>query len=129
MCQKAFGGFFGSLVDAPKDGVEWTRDEPKYFRSSVDIDRGFCKNCGTPLTCRYPGGLELAVGAFDNRDDLAPKIQVNYSSHIPWVMTIFDQPILDDFEEAKQEMIISFQHPDHETEIWPPNNEPPENTQ
>jgi hypothetical protein len=75
------------------------------------------------------GGLELAVGAFDNRDDLAPKIQVNYSSHTPWVTTIFDQPILDDFEEAKQEMIISFQHPDHETETWPPNNEPPENTQ
>ncbi|CDZ56148.1 GFA family protein [Neorhizobium galegae] len=120
MCQKAFGGFFGPLVTAPKDGVEWTRGEPKYFQSSVNIDRGFCEDCGTPLTYRYPGGLELAIGAFDDRSDLAPKIQVNYASHIPWVTTIFDQPVRDSGEDAvKQEQIISFQHPDHDTENWP----------
>jgi hypothetical protein len=120
MCQKAFGGFFGPLVSAPENGVEWTRGEPKYFQSSVNIERSFCENCGTPLTYRYPGGLELAIGAFDKRDDLAPQIQVNYASHIPWVTTIFDQPVRDSGEDAvKQEQIISFQHPDHDTENWP----------
>jgi len=120
MCQKAFGGFFGPLVSAPKEGLEWSRGEPKYFQSSVNIDRGFCADCGTPLTYRYPGGLELAIGAFDDREDLAPQIQVNYSTHISWVTTIFDQPVRDAAEDAaKQEQIISFQHPDHDTENWP----------
>ena len=120
MCQKAFGGFFGPLVTVPEDGVEWTREEPSYFQSSVNIARGFCKRCGTPLSYRYPGGLDLAIGAFDDRSDLAPKIQVNHAARLPWVETIFEQPVLDDPDYyARQEQIISFQHPDHETSAWP----------
>ena len=120
MCQKAFGGFFGPLVSAPPDGVEWTRGEPTYFQSSVNIDRGFCSNCGTPMTYRHPGGLEIAIGTFDDRSDLAPKIQVNHASRLPWVETIFEQPIHDDPSYyTRQEKIISFQHPDHDTANWP----------
>ncbi|MDW6021230.1 GFA family protein [Mesorhizobium sp. BAC0120] len=120
MCQKAFGGFFGPLVTVPEDGVEWTREEPSYFQSSINIARGFCKRCGTPLTYRYPGGLDIAIGAFDDRSDLAPKIQVNHAARLPWVETIFEQPVLDDPDYyARQEQIISFQHPDHETSAWP----------
>ena len=120
MCQKAFGGFFGPLVTAPDGGVEWTRNEPNYFQSSVNISRGFCASCGTPLTYRHPGGLEIAIGAFDDRSDLAPQIQVNYASRLPWVTTIFDQPVHEDPNYyMQQEQIISFQHPDHDTEVWP----------
>ncbi len=120
MCQKQFGSFFSALVTAPSDGLEWTRGEPSYFQSSVNIDRGFCKNCGTPLTYRHPGGLEIAIGAFDKRDDLAPQIQVNHAYRLPWVETIFEKPVLQDPDfYARQEQIISFQHPDHDTDVWP----------
>ena len=119
MCQKQFGGFFGPLVTA-KGETEWTRDEPTYFQSSINIARGFCKQCGTPLTYRHPGGLEIAIGAFDDRSDLAPQIQVNYGARLPWVETIFAAPVHDDPDYySQQEKIISFQHPDHETENWP----------
>ncbi|MFB2551103.1 GFA family protein [Ensifer soli] len=121
MCQKAFGGFFGPLVTAPKDGTEWTRGEPAWFQSSINIERGFCKACGTPLAYRHPGGLELSIGAFDDRSDLAPRIQVNFDRRNPWVTEIFDQPVHDDPDfYRRQEEIISFQHPDHDTEVWPP---------
>jgi len=121
MCQKAFGGFFGPLVSAPKDGVEWTREEPSYFQSSVNIDRGFCARCGTPMTYRHHDGLEIAIGTFDDRSDLAPQIQVNTGFAIPWVFEIFDAPkrSAEGDAEKRQESIISFQHPDHETEFWP----------
>ncbi len=119
MCQKQFGGFFGPLVTA-KGETEWTREEPAYFQSSINIARGFCKHCGTPLTYKHPGGLEIAIGAFDDRSDLAPQIQVNYGSRVPWVETIFSAPVHDDPDYySQQEKIISFQHPDHETENWP----------
>lgn len=120
MCQKQFGGFFSALVTAPKDGVEWTREQPSYFQSSVNIDRGFCRNCGTPMTYRHPGGLEIAIGTFDDRSDLAPQVQVNHGARLAWVETIFEQPIHDDPDYySRQEAIISFQHPDHETDHWP----------
>ena len=120
MCQKQFGSFFSALVTAPDGKLEWTRGEPTYFQSSVNIERGFCKNCGTPLTYRHPGGLEIAIGAFDERDDLAPQIQVNHASRLPWVETIFQQPVHQDPDfYARQERIISFQHPDHDTDVWP----------
>lgn len=119
MCQKQFGGFFGPLVTA-KGETEWTRDEPTYFQSSINIARGFCKQCGTPLAYKHPGGLEIAIGAFDDRSDLAPQIQVNYDARLPWVETIFAAPVHDDPDYySQQEKIISFQHPDHETENWP----------
>ena len=109
-----------ALVSAPKDGVEWTREEPAYFQSSVNFDRGFCQRCGTPLTYRHPGGLEIAIGAFDDRSDLKPQIQVNHAKRLPWVETIFEAEIHEDPEYySQQEAIISFQHPDHETENWP----------
>jgi hypothetical protein len=120
MCQKQFGGFFSALVTAPDEGLEWTRGEPSYFQSSINIERGFCRDCGTPMIYRHPGGLELAIGTFDDRSDLAPQVQVNYGARNPWVETIFDQPVLTDPDfYARQEAIISFQHPDHDTNIWP----------
>lgn len=119
MCQKAFGGFFGPLVTA-KGETEWTRGEPSYFQSSINIARGFCAACGTPLTYKHPGGLEIAIGAFDDRSDLAPQIQVNFAARNAWVTTIFDQPVHEDPNYyMQQEQIISFQHPDHDTEVWP----------
>lgn len=119
MCQKQFGSFFSALVTVP-EGVEWVREEPSYFQSSVNIDRGFCARCGTPLTYRHPDGLEIAIGTFDDRSDLAPQVQVNHAFRLPWVEQIFDAPVLSQVEQsARQEQIISFQHPDHETENWP----------
>lgn len=120
MCQKQFGGFFSALVTVEPEHFSWTRGEPAYFQSSINIDRGFCAKCGTPMTYRHPGGLEMAIGAFDDRTELAPEIQVNHASRLPWVETIFDQPVLADPDfYSRQEQIISFQHPDHDTDVWP----------
>ena len=120
MCQKQFGSFFSAFVTAPKDGVEWIREEPTYYQSSVNISRGFCRRCGTPLTYRHPGRLEISIGSFDDRSDLQPQIQVNYKWRLPWVEHIFEAEVLEETSaNTRQESIISFQHPDHETEHWP----------
>ncbi|MGO8154785.1 GFA family protein, partial [Rhizobium leguminosarum] len=89
-------------------GMEWTRGEPSYFQSSVNIERGFCSYCGTPMTYRHPGGLELSIGTFDDRSDLAPLIQVNYEARLPWVEKIFEAPVLKDQDfYSRKEMIAS----------------------
>src|SRR5690606_10887424 len=65
MCQKAFGNFYAPLATVPEGGLSWTRGEPKRFRSSNHVLRGFCAACGTPLTYEAPDGVALASGAFD----------------------------------------------------------------
>lgn len=120
MCQKQFGSLFGAFVTVPKDGVEWVREEPAYFQSSVNIARGFCPRCGTPMTYKHPEGLEISIGSFDDRSDLAPKVQVNHAARLSWVEAIFEAPAHENPDYyRRQEQIISFQHPDEETANWP----------
>lgn len=115
MCQKQFGSMFSILV-AVKGEVVWLRDEPAYFQSSNVASRGFCAYCGTPLTFRTDDGIELSVGAFDDRSDLIPQIQVNCAQREIWVDRMLDAPSRDPETDAKnQEGILSLQHPDHDT--------------
>jgi hypothetical protein len=123
MCQKAFGGFVGALVTA--HDLEWTRGEPKRFRSSNKVQRGFCADCGTPLTFEPDGHpAEVAVGAFDDPTVVPPVIQLNPNDKLAFFDRIFALPMRPDGVESKQEAfkasIVSYQHPDHDTAAWPP---------
>ena len=54
MCQKAFGNFFAALAGVPRDKFRVTRGTVSNFKSSADVQRGFCRECGTPLTAAPP---------------------------------------------------------------------------
>jgi hypothetical protein len=125
MCQKAFGGLFGPLVTAYE--VRWTRGEPKWFRSSDRAARGFCADCGTPLAYHTDGddqSLELSIGAFDDPNLAAPTKQVNPRDRLPFFGSLHELPTrpygaspeIDAFNDG----VVSHQHPDHDTDAWPP---------
>jgi hypothetical protein len=123
MCQKAFGSFFGPFVGAHE--LTWTRGSPKYFQSSNKATRGFCAECGTPLTYMAEGGhVELAIGAFDRPAEIVPKIQLSPETRMPWLDTLATLPTRSEEEEAKVAdfyvNVISHQHPDHDTQSWTP---------
>jgi hypothetical protein len=122
MCQKAFGGFYGPLVTG--HGVEWTRGAPKRFASSNRAWRGFCAECGTPLTYESEGDIELAIGAFDDPTLVAPVIQVNPDDRQPFVDGLAALPTRHASDSANAEAflasVVSYQHPDHDTAVWPP---------
>jgi hypothetical protein len=121
MCQKAFGGFFGALVTA--HDLEWTRGRPAHFASSNKAQRGFCAACGTPLTYEYGGPVEVAIGAFDNPALVPPTIQVNLNDKLPFFDGLCSLPVRAAGAEPKQEefkaAVVSRQHPDHDTAVWP----------
>jgi hypothetical protein len=104
--------------------LEWTRGEPRYFQSSNKVRRGFCGHCGTPLTFDYGGPVEVAVGAFDNPAVVPPIIQVNPADKQPFFDTLCRLPTRADGAEPEAEAfkasIAGFQHPDHDTVVWPP---------
>ena len=128
MCQKQFGSFYGPLVTGYD--VVWTRGEPKRFRSSNKVRRGFCADCGTPLTYEHDGGIELAIGAFDDPTVAAPVIQVNPNDKLPFVDGIPHLPTRPPEEkaplDARTRGFVSYQHPDHDTAVWPPESYPGE---
>jgi hypothetical protein len=120
MCQKAFGNYFAPLVMV--DGVEWTRGTPTFFRSSNLAQRGFCVTCGTPLCfLEDSGAIELAGGAFDDPDVAPPTVQMVLKDKLALFDTLGavpHQPHLEK-EAAGLAMVVGYQHPDHDTEIWP----------
>jgi hypothetical protein len=88
--------------------------------------RGFCSDCGTPLTYEAPDGIAIAAGAFDDPSALPPTVQFGPESRIAFVENLHTLPdIIDDLEALPfLKDLISYQHPDHDTKIWPPEKNP-----
>lgn len=128
MCQKAFGSYFAPLVTAK--GLVWTRGEPKRFASSSKVRRGFCEACGTPLTYEPIGRdiVEIALGAFDDPASIPPVIQVGVESRMPFFADLATLPGRPPEQQAKAEAffaeVVSFQHPDHDTDDRPQRGTP-----
>jgi hypothetical protein len=123
MCQKAFGGFYAPLVGTRGSLLTWTRGRLKYFQSSNFVKRGFCENCGTPLTYEAPDGVALAIGAFDHPERIAPAVQFGVEAKLPYadgIAALANRVTGDDLVAAPfLNDIISYQHPDHDTDVWP----------
>jgi len=115
MCQKAFGNAFAPLVGA-RDLV-YVRGEPRRFRSSNKVQRGFCADCGTPLTYEPDGyPAEVAIPTLDDPSGVVPVIQMGLEARLDWCRDIDAMPTRSEAEAAKVAPffadIVSLQHPD-----------------
>jgi hypothetical protein len=127
MCQKAFGSFFAPLAGVPVAKFEVTRGALSVFMSSDKTERGFCRNCGTPLTFHYVDSPRIAVsiGSLDEPAKVPPEQQFGIEGRMPWFATLPGLPgetttEEDDADLAAGIAATSHQHPDHDTEAWPP---------
>jgi hypothetical protein len=122
MCQKAFGSFYAPLASVGTATLTWTRGEPKRFRSSNHASRGFCPDCGTPLTYEAEDGVALAIGAFDDPASVPPTRQWGIEEKLPYVDALASLPAFrteDDSDSAFLSDLESYQHPDYDTQDWP----------
>ncbi len=125
MCQKAFGSWGAALVSVPEQNFKWTRGAPSLFRSSSIVDRGFCNRCGTPMFMHEDasGVIDLAIGTLDTPNAVAPVEQVGLEGKLDWFDGLSGLPGHRTQDERTAEdlgKLTSFQHPDHETDPWPP---------
>jgi hypothetical protein len=124
MCQKAFGSFYAPLVSVRGARLAWTRGAPKYFRSSNHVLRGFCADCGTPLSFEAPDGIGLAIGAFDDPASIRPLVQWGTEAKLPYVDEMPGLPGEDTMADITNAPfladLVSYQHPDYDTDTWPP---------
>jgi hypothetical protein len=125
MCQKAFGSWGAALVSVPHDIFRWTRGTPGLFRSSAVVDRGFCPACGTPLSMQEDGDdhIEIAIGTLDDPELAPPTSQVGIESRLTWFAGLSSLPASRTEDSRSPEELArlkSRQHPDHDTDQWPP---------
>jgi len=119
MCQKAFGSLFAPLASVTLPDFAWTRGEPGIFRSSEVVERGFCRDCGTPLSFRYTTAerINVSIGSLDDPASVRPEQQFGIESRVPWFS---DLPRLagsrteDDIPADFLPRLASRQHPDHD---------------
>lgn len=109
MCQKAFGGPFAALA---------------VFRSSEVVERGFCRDCGTPLTFRYVNTdeIDVALCTLDDPSAVAPERAFGAESRVAWVDGLPGLPSSTtegDVPAERMARLRSRQHPDRSTEGWP----------
>ncbi|MBS8259105.1 GFA family protein [Roseibium polysiphoniae] len=121
MCQKAVGGPFAALVVT--ENLSWTRGEPTYFQSSNLVRRGFCGNCGTPLTYEFEASnIDVTIASLDEPELFAPVLQLGTESRLPWCEGLAELPERSPDDQAAAEAVFAgvenHQHPDHDTKSW-----------
>jgi hypothetical protein len=97
------------------------------FRSSDEVERGFCRDCGTPLTFHYIGRprISVSMGSLDEPEKFRPIEQFGIESRMSWfggLAALPGETSTEDEDPALAARIAasSHQHPDHDTAEWPP---------
>lgn len=126
MCQKAAGNLFISLVGVELINFAWTRGAPSAFRSSEQVQRGFCNQCGTPLFYLHDEGkhISMTIGSFDEPKKIPLIFQLGMEGRLPQVDQLSDLPDYGSTEAAEPELAAAVkatarQHPDYDTPTWP----------
>ncbi len=120
MCQKAGGAPFLAFGGVPVGEFEISRGEISMFRSSTIAERGFCAQCGTPLTYRILGRdrIGFTLGSLDHPESVPPTEQLGIESRLPWFESLHALPgqtIQSWLDKANLGDVGSRQHPDFAT--------------
>jgi hypothetical protein len=87
MCQKQTGAPFSVMANFSRDALKWSGKPRKLRRSSPLAVRGFCADCGSPLSFEYGDSdhISVSVGALDHPQRVTPTQHGGIESKIPWV--------------------------------------------
>jgi len=88
-CRRYTGAPVVTLAGYRREQVAWTADPRQIYRSSPDVERGFCGNCGTPLTWEGDGGehgplIEILISTTDDPAALVPQFHIHNDELIEW---------------------------------------------
>ena len=64
------------------------------FQSSERAARGFCSDCGTPLSFRYLAGdwIDVTIGSLDDPGAAPPELHYGVESRVHWLDKLTDLP-------------------------------------
>ena len=86
-CRRANGAPAVAWAMFDQGQVQFTAAEPKKFAASSEVERGFCAECGTPISFEaeyLPGLIDITIGSFDDPEAANPTMHYWHSKHISW---------------------------------------------
>jgi hypothetical protein len=87
-CRRHSGAPVSVFVGYALGAYTVTRGEIEKFESSPGTTRGFCRTCGSTLTCESemaPGETHFHVGAFDAPQRFEPTRHFFREEQLPWL--------------------------------------------
>lgn len=91
-CQRNSGSAFATLMIFKKENVSFTGETMSRFThkggSGQSVERGFCRNCGSPLSAYYdvtPGFMVVLAGTMDDPSLIQPQWNIYTAGKQPWV--------------------------------------------
>jgi len=116
MCQKASGQPFMGLTGGKIEHLRWTSGTPSVFKSSNMAERGFCRDCGTPLTYAFEGtgNISVAINSLDDPEAMPPTRQFGIEGKVSWVDAVHALPgaTSESWLKDKAGRLVSNQHGD-----------------
>ena len=129
MCQKAVGNYFAAYALLMLSDLAWTRGKPAFWRSSEQAERGFCRECGTPLTYRRVAvdRISVTVGSLDQPYDFPSEVQYGIENRPHFADRIAQGEGITSAQSTARAPgnYATRQHPDHDTPEWPPTRYAP----
>lgn len=95
MCRKQGGAPVGGWIDVSLGAFTWVQGAPREYASSPEARRGFCENCGSPLSFRWLKSREkisLTIGSLDDPGRFPPTQHIYHADKIPWLHLKDDLP-------------------------------------
>lgn len=119
MCQKASGNYSAAHSSTTEANLTWTKGRLALFRSSEAVERGYCRDCGTPLTyaVRGSGRISVTSGTLDDPSAFPPSTAYGVEGRLPWfddICRLEGPRTEDDIPAADLPRFRSRQHPDHD---------------
>ena len=93
-CRRSTGAPITTFVGFDKKQVSFEGDR-MFYSSSPGVKRGFCANCGTPMTYesdRCENEIHFYISVMDEPERFIPERHVFYDEHIKWFEVNDDLP-------------------------------------
>ena len=88
-CRRHTGAPVVTVVVFGRDQVKFTKGDRRIYNSSPGVGRGFCDQCGSPLT--WEGEMEdrlvfsIHISTLENPDDYVPERHWYHEERISWL--------------------------------------------
>ncbi len=87
-CQRASGAPYVPWVSVPARHLEITKGALTTCHSSAHVTRGFCGECGSPITyanANEPDSIDVTVVTLDDPGAAPPTSHIWVSHKLPWI--------------------------------------------
>ncbi|THV13622.1 GFA family protein [Rhizobium rhizophilum] len=94
-CRRATSSPVTTFFTVPREGTDLAGESLRYYASSPGVRRGFCGNCGSPMsfeTERRPDDIDLYVASLDEGLSVPIREHWHWDERVDWLHVADDLP-------------------------------------